>query len=105
MDLTEFLTELRKLLDRIVKEAEDIGLPPFAGDLLREAWRELQPTYDQLEEEVRSGKYEEQLHEHGLTGAQLELKLEPFRRTLKLVEAAERSEPPRHPLGAKLRRL
>lgn len=105
MTLLEFLVALRRLLDRIVSQPQDLEIPPRTSSLLEEAWREVQPLYDELEDALSSGDYEEELYRHGLTGAQLRIKLEPFQRALHLLDQAQDREPPGRRARGVLRRM
>jgi hypothetical protein len=99
MDLLRFLEELRQLLWRIADQAEQLGLSAGDARRLREAWREVEPLLEDMRGMVASGSFEEELRRHGLTGAQLEFKLEPFARVLRALEAEERRPRPRGILG------
>lgn len=79
--LVEFLWRLRDLLRFLVFARQKLVSPPVA-ELLKRAWYELEGEgrFEQAVEQVERGEWDRALIDHGLYGAQLELKLGVFDR-------------------------
>jgi hypothetical protein len=92
--LLEFLNDLRCLLTEVL-EGKPSLLDREVHRLFLDAWGDLihDGTFDQLEKSLGSGDYDFRLREHGLYGAQLELKAQLFQRGYRAVNAERQRRP------------
>jgi hypothetical protein len=79
--LLKFLCLVRGLMDAVLRKERFFSLEMHP--LLNAAWDELlaEGRFERAEEAILSGNYDDALREHGLTGAQLEVKVVGAERT------------------------
>jgi hypothetical protein len=77
--LKDFLVRLRALLDHLAQDPEGLFRPELRP-LVAAAWKEVvaERRFEDLEDAIDSGAYDQGIVEHGLWGAQLEFKIATF---------------------------
>jgi hypothetical protein len=88
-ELSDFLDDLERLVDTLLRDRPE--LIGYAHGAVASAWVEVQPRFDEVRRELgrttpepkgpslpQPTEVEARLREHGLTGAQLELKLHQY---------------------------
>jgi hypothetical protein len=88
--LKRFLKSLRALLERLAQDPKELFRPELRR-LVAVAWAELdaEGRFEEAEHRIDSGEYEQGLIDHGLRGAQLELKVATYEQSLQEMEADE----------------
>jgi len=85
MELTDFLKELRTVLDDVVEQPTDL-VPPYLRPDMQAAWPDARRSLDRLIEGVATPSPEDEirLQEHGLRGPAFQFKVGSFQRYLRL---------------------
>lgn len=83
-ELIELLEELRRVLDDVLSDehrAMSEFVPAYMYPRFRDAWDDVSKRFGDVIEEIRSGKHEAGLENHGLRGRNFRLKADGFWRS------------------------
>ncbi len=86
-ELIDLLEELRRVLKDVLSDehrAVSEFVPAYMYAHFEEAWGEVSECFDKVIEEIRSGRHEPGLQDHGLRGPSFRLKAEGFWRNARM---------------------